>query len=81
MRIIRCFLTINVYVEGLLNPTSVIIYEEANAFAEKWINIITFVFVKVTLPGITIPFFLISYLLYFTTDLGEDSFLLPFVAW
>lgn len=58
------------------------IYEEANAFVEKWSNLIYFAFVKVTFPGILVPYLIRAlYVSYFTTDLIEDAFQLPFIIW
>lgn len=38
-------------------------------------------YVKFVFPCTTIPYLLMSYFNYFTTDLGSDAFLLPFVMW
>lgn len=65
----------------MTNPTSVARYEQANTFVEKWHNIIHIAFINVTIPCITLPYFIWSYFSYFTTDIGGDAFILPFSAW
>lgn len=66
---------------GLKNPVSKAIYEEMNAFVEKWSKIIYFVSMRITFPCVTIPYAIWSYIQYFTTDLGPDAFHLPFPFW
>lgn len=57
------------------------IYEEMNAFVEKWSYIIDLAFNKVSTASISVPCFVLSYFLYFATDLGQDAFILPFRVW
>lgn len=66
---------------GLINPKSKEIYTKANETIEKWSEIIHLCFEKLTLPLIGPPFIFVSYFLYFTTDLGRQSFFLPFLSW
>lgn len=66
---------------GVNKQKLVAMYEEANAFVEKWTKIIRFAFINATIPLITLPFLMISYCLYFTTDLGSEAFILPFKLW
>lgn len=56
-------------------------YEDANEFVEEWTLIILLAFIIATLGCTMGPYFIISWYLYITTDLGEDSFTLPFPAW
>lgn len=64
-----------------MNPTAMRRYMEINASIEKWSEIFFSVSVKVITPLLTIPLLLLSYFLYFTTDLGAESFRLPFLIW
>ncbi|XP_031626848.1 uncharacterized protein LOC116343092 [Contarinia nasturtii] len=63
------------------NTVSQAIYEEANEKAEKWTKLIEFLMMKLTLFGITTPFLVLCYYLYFATDLENESFRLPFLMW
>lgn len=63
------------------NPTSKKMYDKANAKIEKYTKIFYFVGIKVSWPGLILPNVIISYFKYFTTDLGSESFKLPFVEW
>lgn len=69
------------FILGLLHPSSKEIYENAHTFVEKCCSIIFTAFVKITFPSVTIPFLIVCYVLYFTTDIGSDAFQLPFPAW
>lgn len=66
---------------GLSNPVLKSLYEEANELVEKWHGIVNSAFIKVTLPCISLPYFMGSFILYYYTDLGKDAFHLPFIAW
>ncbi|XP_055306180.1 odorant receptor coreceptor-like isoform X2 [Sitodiplosis mosellana] len=57
------------------------LYEAMNLLIEKKCRTIHIVILNVTYPGILLPRFLLSYFLYFTTDLGNDSFTLPVPVW
>lgn len=57
------------------------IYEDANAFVEKLSTITDFALTKASFPIVLMPFPILSYIQYFTTDLGSDAFLLPFPGW
>lgn len=63
------------------NPPSKEIYEMANGFVEKWTKIIYFFLSKIAAQSIMGAFAILSYGLYFTTDLKEKAFLLPFETW
>lgn len=56
-------------------------YDETNRQIEKWTKIIDVVVVKVTSRFAIIPQIVLCYFLYFTTDLGNDAFELPFAIW
>lgn len=66
---------------GLKNPLSKSIYENMNAFVEKWSKIIYFVSMRITFPCVSIPYAIWSYYQYYTTDLGPAAFHLPFPFW
>lgn len=56
-------------------------YEKTNRQIEKSTEIITFVLVKL-LPGFWISMkVIVSYFMYFTTDLRNDAFELPIEMW
>lgn len=69
-----------IYVSGFGNPVSKAIYEEANDLVEKWSKIIASAFTRITAPGLMLPYIIMSYFMYFTTDSGTDAFVLPFLA-
>lgn len=66
---------------GLTNPVSRMIYENGNHLVEKWFNIFIRLVMFVTLPGLMFPTFVVSYYKYFTTDLGNDAFEMPYPIW
>lgn len=66
---------------GCEYPDSKDIYGRVNKKNEKWTKMLDFVLLKVTLPGVIMPNFIISYFLYFATDLGSEAFRLPFPKW
>lgn len=66
---------------GSANPGSAAIYEETNQFVEKWHKRLIFALMKGTLLFITLPYLVWSYYLYFTTDLGKDTFIEPIPVW
>lgn len=66
---------------GLENERSKEFYEIVNAQVNKWAEVSKFAFMNVTFPCITIPNFIMSFFLYFTTDAGSDAFKLPFPEW
>lgn len=68
-------------VSGFENSSSKAIYEEVNQKVEKWTKILYFVLMNVSLPGIMMPNFVISYFLYFSTDLEVEAFRFPFPIW
>lgn len=44
---------------------------------EEMNKIVTFVSLKIVLQSLILPKFIGSFIVYFTTDLGNDSFVLP----
>lgn len=52
-----------------------------NEKIEKSSRITYFAFVKLTIPGIMCPIFILSIILYFATDLGKDEYSLAFPMW
>lgn len=57
-----------------------LIYNKLNEKIEQFSKIIYFIFVHCTLFGVLMPNFLITFFVYFTTDLGSDAFQLPFLV-
>lgn len=64
-----------------MDPVAKKLYEKTNAMVERWSELLYMGLVKISIPLVTLPFLILSYFLYFTTDLGSDSFLLPFLVW
>lgn len=71
----------SIQILGIENPDSKAIYEEANKTVEKWSQAFYIAFVKVTCPLLMIPYFILCFFLYFTTDQGRDAFIRPFPYW
>lgn len=63
------------------HPKSKQIFADANEKIENFTKFIFFVSIKMTFPGVMLPTFVISYLNYFTTDLGGEAFTLAFPIW
>lgn len=66
---------------GMVNPDWKFKYENLNEKIEKWSNILYSVFIKVSVPGLLLPNFILSYYSYFSTDLGSEAFGLPYPFW
>lgn len=64
-----------------MNPSARKIYVAANDNIEKWFRVFYFVFCKLTVPCLICPFLVSCYFLYFATDLDDEAFFLPFIAW
>lgn len=56
-------------------------YEKTVRLVEKWSEIIYFIVMRVLLPALMIPKFIISFIGYFAMDMGGDAFELPFPVW
>lgn len=67
--------------QGLQNEASKAIYVEVNDRIEKWSQIVHFVLVNVSIPFLILPKYLVSFYLYYTTDMGNDAFELPLPMW
>ena len=66
---------------GLDNSESQGLYTETSQKVAKWIKIVDIALVKIT-PTLTIlPASIVSFFIYFTTDLGDSAFQLPFPMW
>lgn len=63
---------------GLDISTSRYMYSKMNEKIEMVSQILHFAFVKVTLPGLMVPFFVISAVNYLMYDLKDESFQLPY---
>lgn len=57
------------------------LYERTNQLAEKCSEIVYFLIVSVSVPGFVLPKAILSYFLYFTTDLGSEAFETPIPIW
>ena len=69
------------YKIGIENPSTKKMYEQVIKNIEKFTQTIDFMFINLTLPGVMIPRLIISYLNYFSTNLGREGFKLPFPEW
>lgn len=56
-------------------------FNETNLSVENWCEIGEFLFVKLSPVGLILPRALISYVVYFATNAGNEAFLLPFLQW
>lgn len=66
---------------GSKNPSLKLLYEKTNEKTEKWSKILFFLMVKFTPIAWLSPKVIISFYLYFTTDLGNDALELPSPMW
>lgn len=66
---------------GLEHETATAIYEQTNRRVEKVADIFFVGFVKVLPTCVFLATFLLSFIKYFTTDLGGDAFELPVLGW
>lgn len=63
---------------GMQNSQSKQMYNEMSEKIEKVSEILYFVLVKMTVPGVLLPSCLITIYNYFILDLKDESFFLPF---
>lgn len=63
-----------------INPVSNTVYVKLNATIEFLTGILHFLVTRLSLIGICLPALLITLVNYFVSDLGEESFNLPFVV-
>lgn len=66
---------------GSQNPASKIIYVKIIEKVEKWSRFIHIVLLYVTVPSFVLPKYVVSFYLFYTTDLGNDAFELPLPVW
>lgn len=62
-------------------PSAEITYNKMKETSEFLQKLFELTFVKMTLPGVMAPNLLLSYYTYFFSDVGIDSFKLPFITW
>lgn len=63
------------------SPASITTYVESNQLVEKLCEILHFVVVFITAPTVVLPKTVISLFTYYTTDIKDDAFDLPFPMW
>lgn len=66
---------------GSKNPASEAIYEKTNQIVEKYSEIGIFALKNVIAPSFIHPKAIVSFFIYFYTDLGNDAFNLPIPMW
>lgn len=66
---------------GLKTPKSKAIFEKTNQLVEKYSKIGLFVIKNVIVPCFIFPKAIVSFFIYFTTNLGNDAFYLPASIW
>lgn len=70
-----------ILIAGLQHSALRLDYKNINQKVEKWSKIIVLITMIVVYPSVMFSKFVISFLLYFTMDMGEDAFELPFPYW
>lgn len=68
-------------ISGVKYSESKAIYKEANRLTEKWIKLVYVLIVKVSIQCFVIPEIFITFFIYFTTDVGNDAFVLLLPLW
>lgn len=63
---------------GLVRLTSKPIFDETDKKLQNWFGILDFVTVNVMSVCLTLPMLIVSFYTYFTTELANDAFQLPF---
>lgn len=63
----------------LKKPESKAIFIETNNLAERWSEIVYFLFVKLIFPLFMLPKFMTSLIIYLLNDFENDALDLPFV--
>lgn len=61
-----------------MRPTSKSIFDETDEKLQNWFGVLDFVAVNVMSVCLTLPMLIVSFYTYFTTDLANDAFQLPF---
>lgn len=67
--------------KGSINDKKREIYEKACKSIEMSSKYIYNGYIKALLPLSTVPYLIMSYFKYYTTDLEKDAFILPFITW
>lgn len=75
------YLNIKSPILGCVNPISKTIYHSTDRKLHKWIKLLNIALVNVAPICVTLLLFIASFVVYFTTDLGNDAFFLPFTIW
>ena len=71
----------SIFSVGIENPVSKKIYEEVNEKVENRTKWMYLAIVQASIPGLLLSNFMVSFYIYFTSDLGNESFMLPFPVW
>lgn len=66
---------------GSVHPAKAATYIKSCEFVELTSKFIYVGYVKIVFPFVTIPYLLMSYFKYYTSDLKKDAFRLPFDTW
>lgn len=75
----ECIIEFNI--SGIENPALKKIYEKVNEKVESRTKWMYLAIVQASIPGLLLTNMVVSFKVYFTTDLGNDSFKLPFPLW
>lgn len=70
-----------IFLGSQISQLSKALFCNASKIIEKSNGIISFVSVKIVLQCLMLPKFIVSSIVYFTTDLGSDSLVLPIPMW
>lgn len=70
-----------VHIIGCVNEESKEIYSQSVSLVEKCYGFCAFLFIKLMLPAMTLPPFIVSFFKYYTIDLGKEAFQLPIALW
>lgn len=66
---------------GSENPTLKAIYEKTNKTIKSRTRAFTLIHLSLSVPSVMVPNLIISFIIYFTTDAGSESFRMPFPIW
>lgn len=69
------------YCIGLKHPESQPLYTETGQHLQKWMTILDFAFLKFTPILAVCPALIVSFVTYYTTDLGGSAFELAAPIW
>lgn len=68
-------------ISGLEKSKIAAIYAEIKQKVEKLTAILYIVTIKITVPSLLVPIFVMMIFKYFTTEMESDDFILPFPLW